>query len=310
MSRAARFWDEHHGKVRDPGFWMADPLCRAAINRRVSGSGHEWPLDWFRRVRGRTPFARGVSWGCGLGAFERAAVQIGLVNRVDAFDLSTASLRGARRLAREEAVSGIRYRSGDFDRPRLPASRYDIVFFHQSLHHVSRLEALFEALDRALLPGAIAYVDEYVGPSRAHWSEARLRTAQEILDGLPADAKRRTVLIPPIESDDPSEAIRSDEIVPLLRERFEILEWRPYGGQLADLLFPYLDPDWRKSPAGREWVAALLLREEEQLAADPDATHYLVACGRVREKASPSAPAGSALRRLFAPLRSTLRRSS
>ena len=29
---------------------MAHPLCRQAINRRVSGSPHEWPLDWFKRV--------------------------------------------------------------------------------------------------------------------------------------------------------------------------------------------------------------------------------------------------------------------
>ncbi|MGD9497441.1 MAG: class I SAM-dependent methyltransferase [Armatimonadota bacterium] len=38
--------------------------------------------------------------------------------------------------------------------------------------------------------------------------------------------------------DDPTEAIRSAEIVPLVRERFEILDQRPYGGTI---LLPVLD---------------------------------------------------------------------
>ncbi len=38
--------------------------------------------------------------------------------------------------------------------------------------------------------------------------------------------------------DDPSEAIRSEEILPLVRERFDILDYRPYGGTL---LHPVLD---------------------------------------------------------------------
>jgi hypothetical protein len=49
----ARYWDENRQKAKDPAYWMAHPLCRQAINRRVSGDPHEWPLDWFKRVHVR-----------------------------------------------------------------------------------------------------------------------------------------------------------------------------------------------------------------------------------------------------------------
>ena len=66
--QAASYWDENREKSRDPAYWMAHPLCRRAINRRISGNIHEWPLDWFKRVHATKAFGRGASWGCGLGA--------------------------------------------------------------------------------------------------------------------------------------------------------------------------------------------------------------------------------------------------
>jgi SAM-dependent methyltransferase len=280
----ARYWDENREKSKDPAYWMAHPLCRQAINRRVSGNPHEWPLDWFKRVHAGEPFVRGVSWGCGLGAFERAAIKTGIVRSIDAFDISPRSLEDARREAEKERLSGIEYRIGDFDDARLEAGRYDVVFFHASLHHVRRLERLFRRIRKALPPHGAFYADEYVGPSRTDWNAGRLAAAQALLDAIPAAAKLGRTIALPIEPNDPSEAIRSSEISEFLREQFEILEWRPYGGQIASLVFPNLDAAWTQSPEGLAWVTRMMDLEDEQIRGDPSATFYLVAFGRLRSK--------------------------
>lgn len=287
----ARFWDENREKSKDPAYWMAHPLCRQAINRRVSGNPHEWPLDWLRRVHVRRPFERGVSWGCGLGAFERAAIRTGLVRAVDAFDISPASLEDARREARKEGISGIEYGLGNFDEPRLASGRYDVVFFHASLHHVRRLERLFRRLRRALPPEGAVYVDEYVGPSRTEWTRERLAVAQQVLDAIPDSAKLDRRIGLPIQQDDPSEAIRSGEISSFLRQHYEMIEWRPYGGQIAALVFPNLTREWTGSAEGLSWVQRMMEIEDEQIRADPASTFYLVAYGRLRPQ-----PARIALR--------------
>jgi SAM-dependent methyltransferase len=309
-SPVARYWNANRDKATHPGFWMAHPACRQAINRRVSGDPHEWPLDWFRRTRAGTVFARGLSWGCGLGAFERAAIRAGLVRRIDAFDISGESLRDAERAAAEEGIAGITYASGNFNDPVLRTETYDAVFFHQSLHHVAALERLFRSLALALTPGAWLYADEYVGPSRTHWTPQELALAQAVLELLPDEAKLQGTLEFPIEADDPSEAIRSDEIPRFLRDFFDVVAWRPYGGQLADLLFPCLRAEWLESQAGIRAIGAVLAIEEDELRRDPETTHYLVVAGRLKPLHRLARPLGrqalAALRRRIGSLRRSL----
>jgi SAM-dependent methyltransferase len=275
---------------------MAHPLCRRAINRRVSGSPDEWPLDWFKRVHAPIPFARGVSWGCGLGAFERAAVRAGIVQEIDAFDVSVRSLEAARASARAEGFESIHYARGDFDDPQLPPGRYDIAFFHASLHHVSKLERLFSRLRLALKPAGAIYLDEYIGPSRNRWTDRRLRVARALLDLLPAEARRQDSLPPPIEADDPSEAVRSEEIPFFFESHFETIAWRPYGGQIADLLIPCLRPEWIGSEPGERTIGALLTIEDREIASDPSLSHHAVAYGRLKSDSR-----AGLFRRLFSP---------
>jgi SAM-dependent methyltransferase len=299
-AKAAEYWDQNREKARDPAYWMALPACRQAINRRVSGSPHEWPLDWFKRVHGQRPFGRGVSWGCGLGAFERAARRAGVVSEIDAFDVSEASLEDARREAARDGIDGIHYRFGNFDDPQLARRRYDVVFFHASLHHVSSLERLFRRLCFALKRGGAVYVDEYVGPSRADWTPPQLKLAQSILDMLPSEGKLKTEIDIPIEPNDPSEAIRSSEIPRFLREFFDILEWRPYGGQLVDLVLPCLAADWVSSAEGLPYLQAMLQIEDYELARDPASTHYVVAYGRLKSLPRLAGPLARQVRRALA----------
>jgi hypothetical protein len=109
---------------------------------------------------------------------------------------------------------------------------------------------------------------------------------------VPTTAKIRTTLEFPIEVNDPSEGVRSQEIPDFFRDFFDIIEWRPYGGQVVDLVMPCLDAGWAKSPEGYKFVDAMLRVEEDQLAADPRSTHHLVAYGRLKP-----------LHRLMRPLR-------
>lgn len=280
--RAARFWDENRGLAEEPTFWMAHPICRAAINRRVTGSAQEWPLDWFKRSSGAQPRLTGLSWGSGLGGFERWAIRLGIVSAVDAFDLSPASVREAEQTAEAEGIHGVTYRLGDFNRPILEEAKYDIVFFHASLHHVANLEGLFSALSRALRRGGAIYVDDYVGRSRHEWRAAHLREAQAFLDRVPREALRRARVDFPVGRDDPSEAVRSDEIEEFLREYFDLVEWRPYGGQLAGLVLPCIDPGWAGSADGHRFVQEALDREERQLASNPESTDFVVAHGKLK----------------------------
>ena len=258
---AGAFWDREIVEQTHVS-WMNDPRVRDYIHEMIGGSTPMGAGDWFvTRLNGRT-FERGLSIGCGVGNLEREAIRRGVCQRMDAFDGSVHSLRIARRDAEKEGYADrIHYFASDFNRPVLPRNTYDIVFFNQSLHHVGKLEKLFRATLRAMKPDAVLYLDEYIGPSRTQWNDEVLAPHRSAFAGLPAEARKGEFLPFPIQYDDPSEAIRSGEIVEQLKIGFEIEEMRNYGGNLLAVLYPMIE--WKRAP--QDLIARLIDRDRDML---------------------------------------------
>jgi SAM-dependent methyltransferase len=230
------FWDRevverHHVE------WMSLPAVRAYLNRAIGGDAPRWPIDWFQSWLHGRRFARALSIGCGAGALERDLIRHGLCDTIDAFDGSITSLHLAREAAREFG-NRIRYFAADFNRCALPRRCYDIVFFHQSAHHVARLERLFADVLDAVKADGLVYLDEYVGPSRFDWTEERMAPQREFFDAIPAALRRVDRLSLPIQADDPSEAVRSSDIEDALGIGFKVVARRPYGGTLLSIVLP------------------------------------------------------------------------
>src|SRR5687767_12651143 len=166
---------------------MEHPIIREYIATTLSGTEHGiWPLDWLQNQLPDRRFRRALSIGCGSGALERDLIRRNLVQRVDAFDGSTNSLRLARNEARNLGMtSRIGYYAADFNEPALPKRTYDLVLIHQALHHVAKLEKLYRAIMRALTPDGVLYLDEYIGPSRTDWKDELLAPHRRVYDALP-----------------------------------------------------------------------------------------------------------------------------
>jgi SAM-dependent methyltransferase len=273
------FWDTHHHVNEDPTSWQAEPQCREAINRRVSGDPQAWPLvafQWYIRRR----FRRGLSLGSGLGNLERAARRINLCDEIEGVDASEVSLDIARARASEEGLAGISYRAGDLNSLRLQRARYDVVFFHASLHHVYSIERLLAQVERAMTPDGVLFLEEWVGPSRTEWNAARLAKMRALYAELPESWRVGPVLQPPIVVDDPSEAIRSSAILPAVRRLFHVIEERPYGGHLVAVILSQLCRD-KVSDADRQaLIGRLLALEEADLANDPSCSYHVVVVAR------------------------------
>ena len=222
---------------------MAIPAVRLYINRRIGNGEPLWPIEMFKRFVGGRVFNRALSVGCGSGALERDLMAQGLCLRIDAFDGSIVSLHEARTLA---DVSGfgrrIGYFAADFNRPAFPRRAFDLVLFHQSAHHVERLERLYRAVLHTLTPDGVLYLDEYVGPSRFDWDDRpeMLDEHRRLFASTPQELRAVPVLPPPIRPDDPSEAFRSSDIEPQLHIGFRLLEKRPYGCGVLSVLLPNL----------------------------------------------------------------------
>ena len=280
--KARAFWDKHHHINEDPEIsWMAEPKCREAINRRVSGEPGVWPIVAFQWYIGRR-FRRGLSLGSGLGNLERAVRQIDLCQEIEGVDASDVSLDIARSRAQAEGHTGISYRVGDMNTLRLPRERYDAVFFHASLHHVRSIEKLLARVERAMTPDGVLYLEEWVGPSRTEWSDARLAKMRALYAELPESWRAFPVLLAPIEPDDPSEGVRSSAILPAVRRLFHVIVERPFGGHLVAIILSQLARDKVPEPDRQALIERLLALEDEDLAKDPSCSYHAVVVARRR----------------------------
>ncbi len=239
---ARRFWSGETPRDADDHYWGAQPLVRRAINRRVTGDPNRWPMEWFVDTFVPRPFPRGLSVGCGSGLLERDVLAKGICDVMEGVDFSEETISEARFAAEEAHLSDrLDYRVEDINALKLPRARYDIVFFHGSLHHVRQIERVLTEVRHALKPGGLVYMDEYMGPSRSEWTDEEWGFARSAFEALPEELKNRPRLMVPLPLDDPSESIRSSAIRPAVARLFEIVEERPYGGNVLWFVFPCLD---------------------------------------------------------------------
>ena len=251
------YWDEVSHHIDTSDIWMGHPAVRAAINRRVTGDAGTWPIRGLAYLlAGRLPIRTALSIGCGTGGLERSLLVEGIATDITGIDMSEAALAEARRLGPE-----IRYMATDA-RAFLEGQSFDAIFFHQSLHHFDDLDDLMTRVKNALAPNGFLYIDEYVGPSRDEWSPWKLTLPNLFYRSLPLGTRRAKIVRAPINRDDPTEAIRSSQIVDAILRRFRIIHRRDYGGNLLSLLYPNMR---RNAPRFDEAVQRLIKIEDRML---------------------------------------------
>lgn len=274
---AAAHWDDRVADVESdqPQGWLdLEMIEEEYIRPRISGDPAVPYLQHFfdRHVPNR-PVDRLLSLGCGGGNLERALVDMGIAQRIDAYDESPGSIELARRMADEAGLSDrIRYGVADANVHELEAGVYDVVVIKAALHHFENLEHVYAQVHRSLKPGGLLMFNEFVGPSRFQWTDLQLDLMNRLLGALPESIRKQAPVIEirrPLVADmialDPSESVRSAEILPLLERDFEVLELKPYGGALLHILLSHVLPLMDLEDENHRSILRLLMLYEGSL---------------------------------------------
>ena len=273
------YWDSIEAHSRIDEIWGSHPLVRRAINRRISGDPNVWTTSWLAsKLAGRRRIGRAVSVGCGMGELERDLVRLDLVDRITGIEISPVCVREATKSAAAAGMAGrIDYTCADAWDELAKLSGLDAIFFHASLHHFDRLDEMAKLLKAALAPDGILYLDEYVGPSPEEWSlRDELRWNWHYYH-LPRSVRRVGRIRPPINYDDPTEAVASSQILPAIGREFSTLERRDYGGNLLAVIYGnLLRPDQGSPQADFDAAVARLIAAEERLLAAGAPTFHAV----------------------------------
>ena len=225
-------------------FWLNHPRVAKHYYEKALVDGLRWQA-WIPRILGR-PANIALELGCGKGDGLASVWLAGAARRLVGVDLDETRFAAAKaRLA--EAGDNVRFVAQDINQIRLESSTYDLIYAIQSFHHFENLEHIFAEMHRALTPGGYCVLDEYVGPARFQWTDAQLALTRQLLGLLPRPLRiyRHGIekreegrsSVEEVTAACPSEAIRSDEIVPLFHKTFEVAHQQNLGGTIQHLLY-------------------------------------------------------------------------
>jgi ubiquinone/menaquinone biosynthesis C-methylase UbiE len=189
----------------------------------------------------------GLSLGCGGGESVLRWAGFGNFTRIDAYDLSESRVRHAAEEAERRGFADVvRYYAADVYEIPDKDDYYDVIIVEQALHHFTPLRDLLDRVSRFLKENGYFIVNEFVGPTRFQWTARQLEIANALLTMLPEKFRReksgkvksavRRYGRLAMRFYDPSEAVESSRIMPLLSELFEMVEVREYGGTLLQIL--------------------------------------------------------------------------
>lgn len=189
-----------------------------------------------------------LSIGCGVASHELHFAEKGHFSLVHGIDLAAELVKSARESAEKMGLPNTHFEVKNFLTEPFD-QKYDVVLFHQSLHHFEDFDHILgQFLPKVLKADGILVIHEFVGPTKLQWHSDQLNEVNRLLNKLPNAYKRifktpflqKQIYRPGLlrmQASDPSESINSSEIIPALRRHLSILEERALGGNLLHLLF-------------------------------------------------------------------------
>lgn len=279
LQRASELWGERARQKQDDAMpvvaWTDSSLVQQLyIHPTISGKPDDNWLIWVAKKY----FPQSVQWalsiGCGDGCLERHALQLDIAQYFDAIDASSEAIDIARRKASKLGYADrVNYVVADLGRHRFEPHKYDVAFAAMALHHIKELEHVLTQIQQSLKPGALFILNEYVGPDQFQWTETQLELANELLLRIPEGYRRsltsgqlKTRVIRQTREQmnwrDPTEAIRSSEIVLLVSQMFDLVERVYYGGTLVNLVLEEIAGNFR--PVAEDLALLKMLFEAEK----------------------------------------------
>lgn len=224
------------------------------------------------RERGMT-FEHALSIGCGSGRAERRALQAGLAKRMHGVDISEEAIAAAK-LAAERENLPLTYEVADLNFADLGENEYDLVLAQTALHHCLYLENVADAIARALKPGGLLWLHDYVGESMFQYDGYKMELANRMLSILPEKYRLNTltgrvidsIKRPKLPLNSPFESIRSQEIPQIFYDRFEVVEKHEFVG-VSRLVCPNgTKSAYAESEEGRTIFELIMLIDEITIA--------------------------------------------
>ncbi|MBW1972503.1 MAG: hypothetical protein DRP55_02540 [Spirochaetes bacterium] len=234
LEQEAKEWSSFdREKLKDE--WCSHLEVSKYINFLCSGSPYEAWWDYLKKEYNH--FEKAASLGAGDLTVEEILLVKDLCGQIDCFDIAEEAMKKGKENSRFPDRLNIHVTDCNFI--ELPPNHYDFILVHHAFHHLQNLEHVADEIKKSLKPGGIFALNDFIGESYFQWSDEKIKLANEIIKSFPdidGDPNFKSPCVRPSLSElknfSPFEAIRSQEILDVLKKRFTCIKQVKYGGLL------------------------------------------------------------------------------
>ena len=245
-NRIKSTWEED--ELPGSNWWQVDEV-RQRWNELITGSKTKIYPDYVveKWLAGKSNLKM-LSIGCGTGQREIEFAKHNCFSRIDAFDIAQKAIDDANKTAQEKGLKNCNFFVGDVYKDQWPNEEYDVVLFHSSLHHFKNINTLLQKVKKTLKPNGFVIINEYVGANRFQFTDSRKQFVNEqyktVVPNIYKTRKNSTAIKHNVYFpgnlrmviSDPSEAVESETILPLMQANFTLVEQKNYCGNLLTFI--------------------------------------------------------------------------
>lgn len=224
--------------------WWIIPAVRKRWNFLITGNENktyeELITDYFKNAGKK----KMISLGSGVCSHEIRLAELNPNWEIHCYDFADELLKKAKEISDEKGLQNIFFHAENVLKTQIPKETYDIVFFHQSLHHFDDIKNFIrEFVKKILKKEGHLIINEFVGKNRLQFDKTQIQHINKAIKMIPK--KLRKIFKTNLHKNkfygngflrmyiaDPSECVDSESILPVIHENFETIIERPFGGNL------------------------------------------------------------------------------
>jgi len=262
ISKKKRTKSSFNSTVINSSNWWVIPLVKKRWNYLITGNEDETYEEYFSKKYSDKKNKKMISIGSGVCSHELEFARLNPNWEITCIDFSEKLLKVAEKKAKKDGITNIIFLAEDIYKYDLPSKYYDFVLFHSSLHHFDHLEQFLNKVYESLIFTGKLIINEYVGATRLQYNKMQLKEINKCLKLIDNRYKKihKTNMIKKryygsgvlrMIMSDPSECIESENILPVIHNRFRIVEEMGFGGNLLmpvlkDISHNFIELDKRK----------------------------------------------------------------
>lgn len=261
-------------------YWEMSDLVDKYQKKMMTGSEEKdhvsFSIDYLNNSLKNRERLTGLCIGCSeIIKPEMAFCETGQFSYFKVIDIAAKLIARQRIEAQKRGLNQIEYIVSDLNNMSLNEDEYDLIFAQGTVHHVENLENLFKQIQKGLKKEGLFIMREYIGPNHLQFTEKQLDIVNDLLLEIPKKYRKRwngnvkecevNVNMKDLLKVDPSEAVRSSEIMNILERNLKIVYCAKTGGTILSPLLSEIASNFEVDKQGNAILEKLISAEMEMI---------------------------------------------